>query len=380
MFRVSCFDGFACLPKAHRQLLDAAGAQDFFCNQAWFDFVMANFYPSAHQVRLYALEEAASGAPLLLMPLRLCHVDYSALGARTLGSISHPENYVAVALMFSPDVDDREVLLTHLLRHFRKGVRQVAEMPVDVLRLWPAQLDSEPGQMLLRSLRRAGFWVQVYANSYNRFEDTTGMDYDEYFSRRSAKLRSNLRRRQRLLEKEGAVELSLCSDLSELNSALSDYISVSHGSWKEPESMVSEDILALIQLTAAKGTLRLGILRLDGVAAAAQFWIVSGGVAYSSRLAHHEDYKHLAVGLVLTNFMLSHLLDDDHVDRIDFGYGEEDYKASWMKDARDYYGFLAFNTSTRRGVLHGLKNILGRPVKRGIKTALKALHLRRRDS
>jgi hypothetical protein len=47
-----------------------------------------------------------------------------------------------------------------------------------------------------------------------------------------------------------------------------------------------------------------------------------------------------------------------------------------MKDARDYFGFLAFNTATRAGLLHGLKNICGRPLKRAIKAVLRWLHLR----
>jgi CelD/BcsL family acetyltransferase involved in cellulose biosynthesis len=337
---------------------------------------MNHFYPGPHQVRIYALEQAASGEPLLLMPLRLCYVDYSAFGARTLGSISHPENYATVALMFAPAATDQEALLTHLLRHFRNGSGDSSEPRADVLRLWPVDIGSQSGQMLRRALRKAGFWTQTYANSYNRYEDTVGLSYEEYFSRRSANLRYSVRRRQRALEKSGRLELALYREPAGLDDAIADYTSVSLGSWKEAESMVSDDMIALIRLTAANGCLRLGILRFDGVPAAAQFWIVAGGVAHCSRLAYHDDFKQLAVGVVLTNFMITYVLDQDHVNRIDFGYGEEDYKGGWMKDARDYYGFLAFNTATRAGLRHGLKNIFGRPVKRAIKAVLRWLHLR----
>lgn len=370
MYRVRCFEGFGALPAPHRELVDSAGRDDYFCDPQWCDHVMEHFYPGAHRVQVYALEQMADGAPVLLMPLRACNIDYSAFGARTLGSISHPENYTTVAMIFSPNAEDRESLLIHLLTHFRKS-------SVDLLRLWPVDTASDNGQMLRRALTKAGFWAQFYANSYNRYEDTAGLSYEEYFAQRSANLRYSVRRRQRALEKSGQLELALYTGTDGLDEAIEDYCAVSLGSWKEAESMVSEDMLALIRLTAAKGCMRLGILRFNGIPAAAQFWMVVGGVGHCSRLAYHDDFRQQAVGVVLTNFMISHVLDDDHVSRIDFGYGEEDYKGGWMKNARDYYGILAFNPRTRKGLLHGVKNIVGRPLKRLIKAILVMLRLRK---
>src|SRR5574343_776629 len=376
MYRVRCFDGFAALPQAHRDLLNVASRDDYFCSPAWFAHLMRHFYPGAHRVQVYVLELAASGEPLLLMPLRACQIDYSAFGARTLGSISHPENYAPVAMIFSTGASDREALRTHFLTCLRKGGDGLPDLPVDLLRMWPVDTASDSGRMLRRALGKAGFWTQVYANSFNRYEDTAGLGYDAYFAERSANLRYSVRRRQRALEKAGKLELLLYRGTEGLDEAIDDYCAVSLGSWKESESMMSEDMLALIRLTAANGCMRLGILRFDGIPAAAQFWIVAGGVGHCSRLAYHEDFKQQAVGVVLTNFMLSHVLEDDHGDRIDFGYGEEDYKGGWMKDARDYYGFLAFNPDRKWGLRHGLKNILGRLVKRLIKAVLVAMHLR----
>src|SRR5574343_1354479 len=175
MYRDSCFDGFAALPETHRALLDAASEGDYFCSPAWFEHLMKHFYPGAHQVRVYALELAASGAPLLLMPLRACHIDYSAFGARTLGSISHPENYAPVAMIFSADVPDRERLLIHLLKYLRRGGADSSDLPVDLLRLWPVDTATDDERMLRRALREAGVWVQGDANPYNRYEDTVGL-------------------------------------------------------------------------------------------------------------------------------------------------------------------------------------------------------------
>jgi hypothetical protein len=352
-------------------LIDTARRNDFFADPVWFEFLMVHFYPGPHQVKVYAVEDADSGTPLLLMPLRLCMVDYSAVGARSLGAISHPENYAPVSLIFAAGQASKEALLIFLFRALRRS-----DTGVDMLRLWPLHVGSETGDMLRRALKRAGFWLQIYANSHNRYENTAGLGYDKYFANRSANLRYSVRRRQRALEKSGLLEMSLYRTSEGLEEVIADYVSVSLASWKEPDSMVSDDMLALIRLTAESGCLRLGVLRHDGVAAAVQFWIVADGVAYCSRLAYREDFKERSPGVVLTNFMIQHLLDGEGVERIDFGYGEEDYKSGWMNDAREYQGVLAFNPYTRKGFVHGLKNIIGRPVKRFAKKMLVMLRSR----
>jgi hypothetical protein len=296
---------------------------------------------------------------LLLFPLRLCFVDYSAIGARTLGAISHPENYAPIALFFAEKCGARDVLLTFLFRDLRRSMTRV-----DMFRLWPIDVNSEIWGLLRSALNGAGYWLQVYGNSHNRYENTANVGYEAYFSNRSANLRYSVRRRQRALEKSGHLELILHRTSEGLEGFIADYISVSLASWKEPESMVSEETLSLIRLTARSGALRLGLLRHNGLAVAVQFWIVAGGVAYCSRLAYREDFKERSPGVVLTNFMIKNFLDNEQIGRIDFGYGEEDYKSGWMNNSREYHGVLAFNPYTRNGFIHGLKNILGRPIKR----------------
>jgi len=239
-----------------------------------------------------------------------------------------------------------------------------------VLRLWPLEVGSELAEVVWQAFRRSGYWVQAYANSYNRYEQTGGMDYEAYFARRSANVRYNVRRRQRNLEKQGALELKIYTEEDGLDAAIADYVAVSRASWKSLPSMIDAAWLHLIRLTARHGCLRLGILRLDGKAAAAQFWIVTGGIAHCIRLAHDEAYKRLAVGVVLTNHMIVHVLDRDHVDQIDYGYGADEYKGSWMKDARYYAGCMAFNPGTPRGRYFGIKHIIGQPFKRAIKWPL----------
>lgn len=374
-FSIRRFRSFADLPASYADLVGESRKAGFFGAPDWLTYVMDHYYPWGHEFRLYGVEDAA-GRPLLLVPLRFCAVDYAIPGGRTIGAISHPENFASLALWFDQAVGDRRPALEALFREFRRGG---GEPPFDAVRLWPLADGSEDAVLVRETLRAVGFWVQTYANSYNRYEDTTGISYETYFAARSANLRYSARRRERALRKAGQVEIVLCTDEAGLAEALPDYIAVGRASWKEAGTMVSDEILQLIALVARQGGLRLGVVKLDGVPVAAQFWIVAGGVGHCARLAYHEGYRHLAVGVVLTNHMIAHVLDQDRVASIDFGYGTEDYKGGWMKSARDYVGLMAFNPGTRRGLLHGLKNILGQPVKRTVKPVLVRLGLRKPD-
>ncbi|MDR3395138.1 MAG: GNAT family N-acetyltransferase, partial [Parasulfuritortus sp.] len=260
-----------------------------------------------------------------------------------------------------------------LFKHLRLGIYNHPRNSIDALRIWPVELESTLGKIIHQSLLGAGFRVQTYTNSYNRFEDTRGLNYESYFAKRSANMRYNVRRRHRALERSGKLELEMVTEPSQLQEAIPQYMIVSNASWKSPASMYSLETLQLINLCAGKGCLRLGIMRFECIPVAAQFWIITGGAAHCARLAYHESYKKQAVGVVLTNFMIAHLLDQDRVNEIDFGYGPDEYKRDWMNSSRHYNGFMAFNPSTPRGRIYGIKHIPGRAVKRFIKWGLAAL-------
>ena len=370
-YRIREFHDFSDLPATYRALLDGEiEGLGFFREPEWFDYLMRNFFDDKDDFFLVGIEETASGRPLLLAPLRSTTTDYAVRKARLVGSVSDPENYTTTALIFDPAVEEPGPILEALFRHFRSGGRDARPGRVDAIRIWPVERHSRLGDAVYRALRGAGFLIQTYANSFNRFEDTTGLSYEDYFARRSANLRYNVRRRQRALEKMGGLEFALATGPTDVGDAAKEYASVSHASWKTPGTMLAMQTLRLMRLSARKGCLRLGILRLAGVPVAAQFWIVSGGVAHCIRLAYREDYRKLAVGVVLTNFMIAHVLDHDRVNEIDFGVGRDEYKSGWMKDAREYYGLMAFNPATPLGLSYAFLHIQGRWAKRLIKRGL----------
>jgi len=368
--RVRQFRDFTDLAGSYRTLLEGEiKRRGLFRDPEWFEYLMRNFFET-DELRLYGVEEADSGRPLLLAPLFYSTRDRAVRKGHVIGSISHPENYTTAALIFDPELEHPIHVLETLFRHLRSASPDGHPRSFDAVRIWPVELGSALGDTIRQALRRAGFFVQSYANSFNRYEDTMGLSYEAYFAQRSANMRYNVRRRQRALERTGRLEFILATGPADLESSLPDYMAVSRASWKSPATMFALETLQLMHLCAIKGSLRLGILRLDGRPAAVQFWIVSGGTAHCARLAYDETYKKLAVGVVLTNFMIAHVLGHDRVNKLDYGYGRDDYKRGWMNNAREYYGFIAFNPSTSVGRLSAIRHIPGRWVKRLIKRGL----------
>ena len=80
----------------------------------------------------------------------------------------------------------------------------------------------------------------------------------------------------------------------------------------------------------------------DGKPVAAQFWTVENGVALIHKLAHDERHMQASPGTLLSAALFQHVIDVDHVDRIDFGTGNDAYKAEWMEAVRPRYRLELF--------------------------------------
>lgn len=223
-------------------------------------------------------------------------------------------------------------LYRHILSAFRDGL-------VPALDLGPL----EETQPLVQACRESGWIPFVEPATANWRAHTEGMDFDAYWATRPGKLRNTARRKA----KAAALDIEIFERFDE--AAWTDYEAVYAASWK-PDEGSPAFLKALAQQEGAAGTLRLGIARKDGVALAAQLWLVENKEATIHKLAYREDAGDLSPGTVLSMAMFRHALDRDHVSAIDYGTGDEAYKADWMDERRTLWRLRAYNRRTLGGL------------------------------
>ncbi|MGE5387104.1 MAG: GNAT family N-acetyltransferase [Betaproteobacteria bacterium] len=236
--------------------------------------------------------------------------------------------------------------------------------------LHPLDAESPALPVMVEALKAAGFWVDTYFCFANWVLDTSGRDFERYFAERPAQLRNNVRRGRHKLDREGPWEISISTgsgDESELEAAIAAFEAVYARSWKEAEPF-PRFIGALCRIAAARGWLRLGILKLGETPVAAQLWLVHNQIAYIYKLAYDEQYRRLSAGSVLTAALMRHTIDIDRVTLVDYLTGDEAYKRDWMSRRRERVGIVAFRPTTVGGLMAASRHTLGKLSKR--------LHLR----
>jgi len=228
------------------------------------------------------------------------------------------------------DLDDD--VMTAMAATLRDGgVASVELAPLD---------DFEP---LRQAFRKAGWFVQVSEKTGNWRAPTEGMSFETFWAERPAKLRNTARRRAKAVD----LDIEVHRQFSEC--AWADYEAVYRASWK-PEEGSFPFLRALAEQEGAAGTLRLGIAKKDGQPIAAQLWLVENGEATIHKLAYSESEKALSPGTLLSVAMFRHVLDEDRVGLIDYGTGDEGYKADWMTERRPLWRLVAYNPRSLKGL------------------------------
>jgi hypothetical protein len=202
--------------------------------------------------------------------------------------------------------------------------------------------------------RDAGLSVRRFDHFGNWHEAVAGLSWTAYLANRPGTLRETIRRK---LRRPHQFELITGGD--RLEAGIAEFESVYRRSWKEPEPFPDFNT-ALMRAVAPLGMLRLGVLHIGGTAAAAQLWVVEKHRATVLKLAHDEAFKAASPGTVLTALMLQRLLDEEQVPEIDFGRGDDAYKAAWAPRRRQRIGLILANRLHPRGMAFLGRHAIGR--------------------
>lgn len=206
-----------------------------------------------------------------------------------------------------------------------------------------APLKEDVAAELREAFGAMSWWAVERTATANWTTPVGGRSFDDYWAARPSKLRNTVRRRG----KGGELTTRIFDRYDE--AAWAAYEAVYAGSWKPAEGSPAF-LRALARIEGAAGTLRLGIAYRGGRPVAGQFWTVENGVAVIHKLAYLEAERARSPGTLLSHAMFAHVIDRDRPDAIDYGNGDEPYKADWMTERRMLRRLTLFNARTVSGV------------------------------
>ncbi|MCI4588991.1 GNAT family N-acetyltransferase [Sphingobium sp. BYY-5] len=296
--------------------LDRAPVSGLFDRLDWFDALHRHCFP-AMPVRILTAEEDGREAWLFLL----------SPAPRRISALANWYSFSwAPAFFGAPDGAAQQRLLEVIARQLLTDYAQIDFYPL------------EDAAALRTALRRAG-WLAVERTMGGRhLLPVEGRSFADYWASRPGRLRSLVKRKGR-----GALfDLSISDRLTD--DLWRDYVDVHARSWKEAEPAGGLDFLrALAERESAAGTLRLGFARQDGRAVATQFWTIENGVALIHKLSHDGACDGGSPGTLLSHAMFTQAIDGDRVALIDYGTGDNGYKADWMERRVTLHRIDAFN-------------------------------------
>ncbi|HEY0523033.1 MAG TPA: GNAT family N-acetyltransferase [Stellaceae bacterium] len=323
---------FSALPGEVSHVFESAATRSFFNHPHWYRvFAETVAQPERRQVRLYA----AQGVALVLAATAQPGGERSLAGLANYYSCEHE-------LLRAPDALPGGAV--ELLR----GI--LAERPRwEALRF--TALDDPGAQALGGALRAAGLAVRRRPAFGTWYEETAGLGFAEYVAQRPSMLVNTWRRKRNKLAKaqRSAITVFDGGGTDGVETAVAAYETVYRNSWKGQEPY-PRFMPALIRAAAQLGALRLGVVEVDGVPAAAQVWIVWQGRATIYKLAHDERFDDLSLGTILTMHMMEHVLERDRPREVDLGRGDDPYKKLWLPKRRQCWDLHAANPRTLGGL------------------------------
>ncbi len=252
----------------------------------------------------------------------------------------------------NPDDARKRAMLVAIAKRLRSARPRVSSLTLQ-------PVPAEDAELLDTALRRGGWTVFKDQCSTSWTASVGGADFDAYWAARPGELRSTFKR------KGGKANYS-CEIVTRFDAeAWAAYEAIYADSWK-PEEGAPALLRELAEEEGAAGNLRLGICRIEGEPVAAQFWTVENSRALIHKLAYDDSAREHSPGTLLSEAMFRHVIAIDKVQTIDFGTGDDSYKAAWMDGSAPLYRIDAFNPSTLAGFFGGLRKRVSRLVRRPV--------------
>ncbi|MFY9510541.1 MAG: GNAT family N-acetyltransferase [Rubrivivax sp.] len=349
--RVAIHEHFAALRDSEAQLRREEATSDFYASWPWFELLACSgIEPDWRKLLVHVV--SPDNHQLCLPLVRRPRSPVAVFG----GAVTALSNYYSS--LFGP-IGDNAALTVSALRAVLRALAAHGG--------WPAVIDLQPldehGVFVVsmeRALRAEGYSTDRYLCFGNWHLPVLGRSYAEYEGTLPSRLRNTIKRGRKKLDAAGDWTLDVHREPgAELECGIADWQAIYARSWKVPEPF-PEFVPDLCRTAAARGWLRLGVIRFQGRPIAAQLWIVKHGRALIYKLAYDEEYKRFSAGSVLSAELMRRAIDGDGVVDVDYLTGDDDYKRDWMSTRRQRVGLVAFRTGSLTGELSRAKHVLGK--------------------
>jgi len=347
--RLQIFDSLDDLPRHYLRMLEVVGAHNMFQSLGWFRNLLENTRNPGDRLRIYGVETQEAPASALAF--------FVALDRRNPSAFPKPatleEFYNFYTLETGPIVSPEAERIEDVIDFLVQGIS--AETPRwDIVQFGSINRPSPVFDALCTSLRRHGMTIEPFFRHGNWYEDIAGRTLEQYINSRGKAAKETLRK-SRKLDREHDTDWSVVTGTERMERAVAAYWTIYEESWKEPE-IYPRFMPRLFDVCADDGSFRLGILYVDGEPAAAQLVTMYGRNAVMFKTAYVPKFAKHSSGAIVMARMLRHLICEDRIARIDFGAGDEPYKAHWASQRRERWGIVARNTRTPLGAVLGATN------------------------
>jgi hypothetical protein len=349
--KIEVYSSFEALPERVMAFAEVAAHGNFFRSLAWFRTVLKTAVPARDGPRIYVAEEDGRPTAALIGSER-----WEAGRLRAHMMLGTGQGMYAAT--YGPLLDPTLGIA---------GLRTIAaavtgESPAfDVLRFDGLDPSSVEFSALWVALRERGMLLQRFANFASWAEGVRGLSFENYLARRPPCIRDVAERGLAGSALSSKIDFELVTEATDLARPLIDYALVDLQSASPPE-VYPDSIAEVVQVAAAHGYLRFGLLYVNNRPAAAQIWVVAGGTATNWRQRHVAQFDRLPIQASLTVAMLRHLFDADKIDQIEFSRDSSSSDVEpqhWLTNCRERVGLIAVNRRTGKGLLAGARHIGG---------------------
>jgi Acetyltransferase (GNAT) domain len=242
----------------------------------------------------------------------------------------------------------KSALLIAIARRLKKQVSAISLAPMP-------EADAD---LVTRTFDRARWVTLKRETTVNWTVATEGLTFEEYWAARPGELRSTVKRKQGKFDVKTTIHTKFNS------SAWFIYEAIYEASWK-PEEGSMPFLRDMAEAEGKAGALRMGVATIDDAPVAAQLWTVENGRAIIHKLAHLETASAQSPGSILTAAMFEHVIDQDKVSLVDFGTGDDRYKADWMDRRDPLYSVSLYDPMRPAGIVGAIKAWVSSLVGRG---------------